>query len=113
MTQKTLFDSGKKKPVVTWLTPYFEVWVEFMGGKPSGQRFGKALKELDKQHGAVEVAARFRNYLTELRDSGWLKTASVEGFASKFGIYGNALARPNVSDNEAELQRYLADRAKR
>lgn len=52
--------SSKKN---TWITPYYDLWIEIMGGKPNVGIMVKAMKDVHDRHGTDKCVAHLRHYL--------------------------------------------------
>lgn len=66
---------------VTWLTPYWDAWIDAYGGKPPGGMLAKALKLVHDEHGEADVLRRWRYYLKETPAT----YVNVHRFVSTFG----------------------------
>ena len=66
---------------VTWLTPYWDAWIDAYGGKPSAGILSKALKPVHDEHGEAEVLRRWQHYLGRTP----AEYANPHRFASTFG----------------------------
>lgn len=74
-----------KKGSTTWLTPYWDVWLEVYGkeSEPPAGILAKNLAPLDKKHGVAVVLPRWRRYL-KATDPQYV---SVPKFAQTFGSW--------------------------
>lgn len=68
---------------VTWLTPYWDAWIDAYDGKPNGGVLAKALKALHDEHGEAVVLPRWRYFLSET-PAGFV---NPHKFASTFGSW--------------------------
>ena len=68
----------------TWLTPFWNAWIESRGGEPPGGRFAKAFGHLRKAHGTRQTLAVWVGYLEDRKDQGF---CTVEDFSQNYGVY--------------------------
>lgn len=69
---------------LTWLTPFWNAWIDEYGDEPDGGRLASGLAPLVRRHDPATVLEHWRNYLgsTELR------FVSPRRFAETFPAWG-------------------------
>ena len=72
----------------TWMTPYWELWLEVMKAPPIAGKFAKFLKPVHDLHGSKEVIPRLRRYLAET-DPQYI---SISRFAETYAKWDPALS---------------------
>lgn len=73
-------EPASKKEKTTWVTPYYDLWLEIMGGKPAVGIMVKAMKDIHQRHGQEKCVAHLRYYLEHTE----AKFVSLPRFASTF-----------------------------
>lgn len=67
----------------TWLTPFYDMWVETFGGRPNARKMAHDLKPLVDMHGAQKVLAHLKVYC-ERNNPQYVSTSR---FAETFGAW--------------------------
>lgn len=106
--------SHSSKTTPTWLTPFWDAWVEAYGGEPSGGQLAKALAKLVKQHGEQPVLQAWGAYLRATP----ARFASPPAFSSRYGSWANGTAEsrsktpftPSTTSAQRQLLGKLAKR---
>lgn len=80
--------SHSSKPSATWLTPFWDAWVEAYGGEPTGGQLARALAPLTKKHGPEAVLTAWTAYLRATP----ARYASPESFKRVYGSWANGTA---------------------
>lgn len=82
-----------KAPRETWITPYYDDWVNAYGGEPNCGQLAKYLKPLHDKHGLEKTRAHWCNYLASTAAD----HVSPARFASTFGSWDHphSNARPD------------------
>lgn len=104
---RTLFDMDEKESKerrARWLSPFYELWQESLGGIPNVKKMAKDLKPLVDMHGDVKVLAHLRVYL-ERTDCQFVCT---NRFATTFGAWSpKENKKKHDGPTDAEIGRKL------
>lgn len=100
-------DKPHKPGPDTWLTPYGNIWTEVFGGEMPFAKFSKDFKDLERKHGKVMVAVRWRRYCESNRGRG--EFASSAKFAQTYGQWSEDVIQPkdDPRGNFSTAEEYL------
>jgi len=85
----------------TWLTPYFDAWVEAYQGEPSGKELARFITPLRQKHGDPAVIAAWQSYLSQTEG----QFANPARFAKTYGTWSGTAARVTAPRKLTQRQR--------
>jgi uncharacterized protein YdaU (DUF1376 family) len=103
-TTTTTSAAARRPSRETWLTPYFDLWVQHYGGEPSAPELAKYLGRLRALHGDPAVKAAWGRYLSETEGS----YANPARFSKTYGTWTET-ARPSGKPTQREKNMALLD----
>jgi len=98
---------AKTKPSrVTWMTPYWDAWIEVYGGEPPAGQLAEYIKPLDEKHGADRVVAHLRNFMAVTP----ARFVSLKRFVETFGSWERPQGDPRYDKSLLASDRPIKER---